>query len=121
MGVENKRRNTRSRVWSDTQATIRVADGFSLGSNGNITFKGTVANLGSNGMFLQTNESVPVPARAEIEIDFDPESSKPGITITASGETVHSTSEGVGIKFTVIDVAKLQQCIIAKMNRLEAG
>ena len=121
METENKRRNTRSRVWSDTQATIRVADGFSAGSNGTITYKGTVGNLGSSGMFLETAEKVPVPARADIEIDFDPESRGKGITLSATGETVHSTGDGVGIKFTVIDVPKLQQCIIAKMNRLEAA
>lgn len=118
--MENKRKNTRSRVWPDTEATVRVADGFSYNSGGRITFKGIVGNLGSTGMFLKTTEKVPVPARADIEINFDPESKEAGITIKASGETVHSTKEGVGIRFTVIDVAKLQQCIIAKMNRLES-
>ena len=118
--MENKRKNTRSRVWPDTEATIKVVDGLSFDSGGRITFKGIVVNLGSNGMFLQTTEKVPVPARADIVIDFDPKSKETGIRIKASGETVHSTKDGVGIKFTLIDVAELQQCIVAKMNRLEA-
>lgn len=82
--------------------------------------KGTVGNLGSNGLFLKTFEDVPVPARADITINFDPNSHAAGLYLKASGETVHSTGDGVGIKFTSIDVSKLQQCIIEKMNRLEA-
>jgi len=121
MDNANKRKNTRSRVWPDTKATIRVADGFSHNAGGSITVKGTVGNLGSNGMFLNTFEDVPVPARADITINFDSDSHAAGLYLKASGETVHSTGDGVGIKFTSIDVAKLQQCIIEKMNRLEAG
>ena len=121
MDYANKRKNTRSRVWPDTEATIRVTDGFTLDSGGRITVKGTVGNLGSNGMFLQTFEEVPVPARADITINFDPGSNAAELSLKASGETVHTTGDGVGIKFTSIDVAKLQECIIAKMNQLEAG
>jgi hypothetical protein len=121
MDYVNKRKNTRSRVWPDTKATIRVADSFTRDSRGRITVEGTVSNLGSNGMFLQTVEDVPVPAQADITIDFDPDSRGAGLSIKASGVTVHANGDGVGIKFTEIDVAKLQKCIIAKMNRLEAG
>jgi len=118
MDHENKRKNTRSRVWPDTEATIKFTDGFST-NGGRITVKGIVDNLGSNGMFLNTIEVVPVPSRADITINFDPNPSTEDLYLKASGETVHATGDGVGIKFTSIDVSKLQQCIIEKMNRLE--
>ncbi len=120
MDNENKRRNTRNRVWPDTKATIRVTDGFMVDRGGRITVSGIVGNLGAKGMFLKTFEDVPVPARADITINFDPDSKVADLFLYASGETVHTTGDGVGIKFTSINVAKLQQCIIEKMNRLEA-
>jgi hypothetical protein len=36
--------------------------------------------------------------------------------MTASGKTVRSGKNGVGIKFTAIDLSKLQKCIIHKIN-----
>jgi len=119
MSDANRRKNTRSRVWPDTEGTLKVEDLFSSDRRGHLTIKGIVKDLGSNGMFLQTSELVPVPARAEIVIDFDPQSSSPSLSLVALGETVHMTRTGVGIKFLSIDVAKLQQCIIGKMNKLE--
>ena len=82
-----------------------------------MTVKGSVGDLGSSGMFLITPDPVPVPAKAEIIIDFEPNSKTSHCQVTAFGETVRSTHEGVGIKFTAIDLSKLQQCIISKMNK----
>ncbi len=115
----NNRKNTRSQVWPDTKATIRVREAFAENSRGHLTITGTVQNLGSNGLFIKTNEIVPVPARTDIMIDFDPESKSPGFKVQATGETVHGSKGGVGIRFITIDLNKLQKCIIAKMNKLE--
>jgi len=115
----NKRKNTRSQVWPDTKAILKVTEDYGGGSRSHIKISGTVQNLGSNGFFIETNESVPIPAKTEIIIDFDPESNSPAFKIQATGKTVHMSKGGVGIRFTAIDLNKLQKCIIAKMNKLE--
>ncbi len=109
------RKNTRTRVWPDTKATIKVADPFSPVRK-ILTISGEVGDLGGTGMFLVTKEPVPVPARAEIIIDFD--SSQPSsLTLEALGETVRSAEDGVGIRFTDISMEHLQKCILDRMNR----
>ena len=120
MMYRNKRKNTRSQVWPDTEATIKVAEAYGADSRRHILVKGKVVNLGSNGMFLETDEIVPISAQAEIIINFDPDSTTSGLVIRTSGQIVHSTKEGIGIRFTSIDLAKLQKCIISKMNKLES-
>lgn len=115
----NKRKNTRSQVWPDTKATLKVTEDYGGGSRSRINISGIVNNLGSNGFFIVTDEKVPIPAKTEIIIDFDPESNSPAFKIQASGQTVHMTKEGIGIRFTTIDLNKLQKCIVAKMNKLE--
>jgi hypothetical protein len=119
MIYRNKRRNTRTHVWPDTEATIKVAEAYGADSRRHILVKGKVVNLGSNGMFLETDEIVPIDATADIIINFDPESATSALVIRTSGQIVHSTKEGIGIRFTSIDLAKLQKCIIGKMNKLE--
>jgi len=115
----HNRKNTRSQVWPDTKATIKVREAYGADSRGHLTITGAVQNLGSSGLFIETNESVPVPARADIMIDFDPESKSSVMKIQATGETVHVSPGGIGIRFIAIDLNKLQKCIIAKMNKLE--
>jgi len=114
-----KRRYTRSGVWPNTEATLKVQETFSDNKNKNVKIKGNIENLGSSGMFVITNETIPVPATAEITINFDSESNMPDMMMTASGKTVRMTKKGVGIKFTAIDLTKLQQCIIQKINDSE--
>jgi hypothetical protein len=117
---KNKRRNTRSQVWPDTEATIKVAEAFGSNSRRHIVIKGKVVNLGASGMFLQTNEIVPVSSQADIIINFDPGSTISGLVLRTSGQVIHSTPDGIGIRFTSIDLAKLQKCIVGKMNKLES-
>jgi hypothetical protein len=120
MWDDNYRKVTRSQVWPETEATLKLADTYSKNSRSFITIKGSVSDLGSSGMFLITPEIVPVPAKAEITIDFDPASKKSSdFKMTAIGETVRLTQEGVGIRFLSIDLVRLQQCIISKMNKTE--
>ncbi|MFP3980774.1 MAG: PilZ domain-containing protein [Desulfobacterales bacterium] len=116
-GREKKqtRDNTRTRVWEDTSAIVKVADPYSQ-SREVLTVKGRVADLGGTGMFLVTGDPVPVPAEAEISIDFDPD--RPSLLrVHARGQTVRTSADGVGIRFTDIDLNRLQQCILARMNR----
>jgi hypothetical protein len=118
MQNNNNRKVTRSQVWPETEATLVISEAFGQRSRSLLTIKGSVSDLGSSGMFLITPEMVPVPAKADITIDFDPGSKKStNLKLSATGETVRSTNEGVGIKFTSIDLVRLQQCIISKMNQ----
>ncbi|MFW6297663.1 MAG: PilZ domain-containing protein [Desulfosalsimonas sp.] len=112
---KGRRVNTRSRVWPDTKATLKVLDPMSPVRR-ILTIKGNVSNLGSTGMFMITNEAVPVPAKAEIVIDFDPSRSE-SLTIEALGEVVRTAENGVGVRFTTINTERLQECILARMNR----
>ncbi len=118
MPESNCRKMTRSQVWPETEATLKLSDVFSQRPHSFITIKGYVSDLGASGMFLITPETVPVPAKVEITINFAPDTTQAkDFTLTAMGETVRVTHEGVGIRFTSIDLARLQQCIIAKMNQ----
>ncbi|MFO7860541.1 MAG: PilZ domain-containing protein [Desulfosalsimonas sp.] len=109
------RKNTRTTVWPDIMATLKIIDPYS-DKRKVLTIHGRVNDLGGAGMFLLTDETVPVPAKADITIDFDSGKS-PGLVLTARGETVRRTSRGVGLRFTSIDMSELQRCILARMNR----
>ena len=115
------RKFTRSNVWENTDATIKVPDNLFGNKRQFLTVKGKVENLGANGMFLLTDQRIPVPATAEITINFDTSSNLPDLLISASGKTVRLSKNGVGIKFTTIDLSKLQKCIIQKINNSAAS
>lgn len=117
MSDENNRKFSRKKVWQDTEAIIKVNDPFSDGSRKTMTIIGIVDNFSAGGMFLKTDESVPVSSKAEIIINFDPASGSTDLSVKAFGEIVYSVENGVGIKFTSIDMAELQQCVIKKMNK----
>lgn len=117
MNDTNFRKATRSRVWHDIEATLKVSQMYRK-SRSFLTIKGAVSDLGAGGMFLMTPEDAPVPAKAEITIDFDPSSKSTDTKIKALGETVRLTNEGIGIRFTFIDLSQLQQCIIYRMNKM---
>ena len=109
------RKNTRTQVWPDTRAILRIVDPLAPRRKVK-TIKGRVGDLGATGMFFITKEFVPVPAKAEIVIDFD--AKRPAtLTLEAAGETVRRAADGVGIKFTSIDMQRLQDCIMTRMNR----
>lgn len=117
MADNNNRTHARKKVWEDSRATIKLNDPFSTDSRSRLTINGIVSDLSTGGIFLKTTESVPLSSKVEIEICFDPDSATDKISVTATGETVHTRDEGVGIKFTTIDLLALQQCIIKKMNK----
>ena len=110
------RKVTRSPVWPETEAIVTYGDLFAMKSKKNMTVHGKVGDLGSSGMFFLTNESIPLDIPVSITINFDPQSSRSDLSLSASGQTVRSAKSGVGIKFTSIDLQQLQKCIIAKLN-----
>ena len=112
-----RRASTRSQVWPDTEAIITITDPMSASGRGKMKIRGNVRDLGSYGMFLATKEYIPRNVDVEIEIIFDPNSRVSSLVVRADGKTVRRTSEGMGIKFTNIDLSRLQKCIIEKMNR----
>ncbi len=114
-GVKNKRKNTRSAVWEDITATLEVDDPFDPRGRTRLTVKGRVKDIGAEGMFFISSENIPVDAKAEIVIDFNP--GQPGAwTVAAKGKTVRKAPEGVGIRFSSIDLRKMQRCIMERMN-----
>lgn len=114
-GVKNKRKNTRSAVWEDITATMEVDDPFDPRGRTKLTVNGRVRDIGAEGMFFLSSENIPVDAKAEIVIDFNP--GQPGTwTVAAKGKTVRKVSEGVGVRFTDIDLRKMQRCIMERMN-----
>ncbi len=112
---KNKRKNTRSIVWEDITATVQVDDHLSSIKKPKLKIHGRVRDIGAYGMFLVAGERVPIGSKAEIMIDFNPR--QPGRSaLAAEGKTVRNDSEGIGIRFTRIDLAKLQKCILDRMN-----
>ncbi len=113
--TKNKRKNTRSAVWEDITATLEMKDPLDPRGQKRIIVKGNVKDLGAEGMFFVSNESIPVDAKAYIVIDFNP--GQPGAwTLAAKGKTVRKAPEGVGIRFSSVDLRKMQRCIMARMN-----
>lgn len=110
------RKVTRSPVWPETEAIMTYSDLFTRKSKKKMTVTGKVGDLGSSGMFFLTNENIPLDIPVDITINFDPKLSRPELSLSAAGKTVRANSEGVGIKFTEIDLTHLQKCIIAKLN-----
>ncbi len=111
-----KRKCTRSGAWPDTSATIRIQEAFSFNKIEYMTVKGQVENLGASGMFLTTDQLIPVPGFAEITINFESNPKTSDLSVKAFGRTVRMTKNGVGIKFTSINLKMLQKCIVRKIN-----
>lgn len=112
---KNKRTNTRSVVWEGVVATIHVEDHFAAKGRKNLVSNGAVKDISALGMFLYTGDAVPLDANAIISIDFN--SRKPGrIMLNAEGKVVRRDARGVGIQFTRINLPRLQQCIMERMN-----
>ncbi len=117
MKTRRKRKTTRSQTWPETRATVELFDFVSLDIRKD-TFKitGKVTDIGSKGMFLKTYDYVPLPAKANITIYFDPGAKPPIPEVKAQGKIIRRCSYGIGIRFTSIDLSDLQDSIVAKLN-----
>lgn len=114
---DNSRKVTRSPVWPETEAIVTYVDKLTMKTKNRLSVRGGVGDLGSSGMFLITDEDIPLYTDLDITINFDPSSPSSELSLSAFGETVRITQEGVGIRFTNIDLKQLQKCIISKLNR----
>jgi hypothetical protein len=112
----NSRKVTRSPVWPETEATVTYTDKFNMKTHNQLSIRGGVGDLGSSGMFLLTKEEIPLNTKVDIAINFDPSAESSELSLSASGKTVRITKDGVGIKFTAIDLNQLQKCIISRLN-----
>lgn len=113
---EEKRKYNRSRVWEDVTALVDFLDPLDSKGRRKIRVNGKVGNIGSKGMFLISGEALPIGAKADITVDFDP--MQPGkLEVQAEGTIVRLSHDGVGIEFSRIDINQFQHCIMKRMNR----
>jgi len=112
---KKQRKNTRNKVWPETEVHVKYRDKAALKSNSIVSFKAGVDNLGSNGMFIKTEEVVATGTEMELKIDFNP-GGRPPIFIHAEGTVLRKEKNGFALKFTKIDVHALGECIMAKLN-----
>ena len=116
MASRSRRKTTRTQAWRDTRATVELIHSESLNGEKSLRISGQVENIGAGGMFLHTDNYVPVPSKADIFISFDSEAEVPLLDVSAKGRIIRRSEDGVGIKFTYINLAKLQHCIITRLN-----
>ncbi|MFP4532120.1 MAG: PilZ domain-containing protein [Desulfobacterales bacterium] len=81
---------------------------------------GDVRDIGSGGMFLNTRDFIPVTTNLGITICFDSEVEKQNLSISAQGQVVRSEKNGVGIRFTNINLNRFRNCVIEKINKTRA-
>jgi len=117
MVLLDRRKSIRTKAGKDTRASVNIFNSNGYDSQQSYLIRGYVENIGPGGMLLKTHEFIPVPAKADMIINFDSKHNSSEYSLNASGETVRITDDGVGIKFTSIDLAKLQKCIIHKINQ----
>lgn len=85
------------------------------------TITGKVLDIGASGMFVETTETPPNDADVDIEVRFDPRSKSSPLKLRARGKITRVTARGMGVRFLSIDLARLQECIIKKINRSPEG
>ena len=119
MVLKHQRVSTRSQAWPDTRATIRYSDPTQPEKRSTLSLDGKVRDIGSNGMFLEIEERVPTDTNLDIEINFDPNSRISKLIVKAKGKVVHTKSDGVGIRFTDMDLSRFQKCIVEKMKQAD--
>jgi len=94
-----------------------MTDPYASESRRKIKIKGSVENISSSGLFFNTFEYIPDTGSADILIDFDPNANSSKFWLKVTGKIIRTERSGVGIQFTSIDIMKLKQCIINKLNK----
>ncbi len=110
-----QRKNTRNKVWPETEVHVSFRDKTALNSNTIVRFKAAVDNLGSNGVFIRTPEVLVSGTEVDMKIDFNPGGHPPNY-IHARGKVVRVEESGFAVMFTKINVHDLGECIMAKLN-----
>lgn len=110
-----KRKNTRNKVWPETEVHVSFRNKAELKANNLVKFRADVGNLGSSGIFIKTDEHINTGTEVDLKVDFQP-GAHPPIFIHATGRVVRIEKSGFAVSFTDIDVKKLGECIMAKLN-----
>jgi hypothetical protein len=110
-----KRKNTRNKVWPETEVHLKYRDKLSLHANSIVHVTAGADNLSANGIFVLTDEKIPTRTEVDIRIDFQP-GDKQANFILAKGLVIRQDDRGVAIQFTDIDTHQLGECIMAKLN-----
>ncbi len=84
------------RVDLRTEALVRHRD---------VTFRGEVENLSLKGLFVRTDQKVPLHERVDVAMFFHGSSSELSFSLEAS--VVRATDEGIGLNFRKIDIDSL--------------
>ena len=113
--MNEKRSTSRNKVWPETEAVIKYRDPIASRPNTIEILKENIANLGSRGMFIKTNEHLALNTELDILIDFNPGKS-PGISLKAEGVVLRAENKGVAIQFTKINTQELGDCIMQKLD-----
>lgn len=84
------------RVDLRTEAVVRHRD---------VTFRGEVENLSLKGLFVRTNQKIPLHEKVDVAMFFHGSSSELSFSLEAS--VVRATDEGIGLNFRKIDIDSL--------------
>lgn len=112
---KEKRKYERSKVWPETEAILEFSNTEAAQAGGLVTIKSRVDNLSVSGMYVFTDEQIPLDNAVSITIDFEPGREPPNI-IQAVGIVVRQDDGGIAIQFTDIDSQLLGQCILSKLK-----
>lgn len=112
---KEKRKHERNKVWPDTVATLEYTDTPEDSHLSGLAITSRVDNLSVSGMYVFTEERIPLDREVSITIDFEPGRQPPNM-IQAIGVVVRQDDQGLAIQFTEIDAQFLGQCILAKLQ-----
>lgn len=70
-----------------------------------VTFKGEVENLSLKGLFVRTNQKIPINEQVDVSMFFYGSSSELSFSLEAN--VVRITDEGIGLNFRKIDIDSL--------------
>lgn len=90
------------RVDLRTEAVVRHRD---------VTFRGEVENLSLKGLFVRTDQKVPLHDKVDVAMFFHGSTSELSFSLEAS--VVRATDEGIGLNFRKIDIDSLVRSEVA--------
>lgn len=109
--TKKNRKTTRNTMWSDTMVKMSYRTRYGKGSNSMIKTSASVENLSSKGMFVLTDDVIPVNTELDLQIQFNNT-----ISLNAIGKILRTDKRGIAIVFTEIDTIKLGECIMDRLN-----
>jgi len=80
-----------------------------LVSHGDASFVGTVENLSLKGLFVKTDQKIPLNETVNISLSF--KGNKGNLSLGLDGRVVRVTEEGIGLKFGKISIDSLESTL----------